>query len=630
MRFRQWYNSLSLSMRTMLLAFCFVALPTLLLGIGSHAVAARILRSQALRQSVQENRERAMLLDNALRDAISNFNRLLGDRRFESIVRAGALGDESQIDNHDADYAEALLSNFRRAHGIISSATIYTEHTVLFERARHIHITAMDADYKEYFSRYQTYLADSSVAWGLRHLEHRHGAGLARPSLGILLAPYLEDVPSRSVVAVLAVEERVLLQYLADGYDRFRSGDDIRGYVLNDRNEVIAHEDIYARRQSYEPQILSGIPAGRRSGYISAGHGTDGFFVVYAAVSVNGWKLVTLIPADVFTVRTRFISYLTLSFVVLGTTLAALFSVLVSRSITRPLSALHAVVGSIRAGDRYVRFEGSSADEIGEFGHTMNRMLDETERLFRALELEKERVAFAHRLKHTAEMKALQAQMNPHFLYNSLNAVYWKCMIAGNREVAELCMSLSRFFRLGLSRGSDRVTVAHEIELVRTYLDIQSTVYRDRFKYSFDIAPEIESMSVPKFTLQPLVENSILHGFREHSGAGHIRVRGVLRDNRIHLTVEDNGSGFDTQTIETRLGSAAEWADEMSALNGGHALENIYRRIELFSGDDAGIEFSSIPNVRTTITIVIPVIVGTVSNVARVQGENDVEPHYRG
>lgn len=619
-RICRWYNSLSLSMRTLLLAFCFVALPTLLLGIGSHITAARILRSQALRQSVQENRERAMLLDNALRDAVLNFNRLLGDRRFERTIRASASGQTPAPDSGDVEYVEALVSNFRRAHGLISSAAIYTESTVFYERSRHIHVAALDATDDDYFRDYQALLGEMSVAWGVRLYEYRQGTVLATPSLGILLAPYVSDLPPRRAIAALTVNERVLQQYLAEEHIRNNSRDDVRAYVLNDRNEVIARAGGGIRHGSDATSDLSGIPTDRRSGYISSGRGSDAHVGVYATVSVNGWKLLTLIPANTFAQRTRFISYLTFAFVALGATLAAVFSVLVSRGVTKPLRALHSVVDSVRAGDLHVRFAGSNSDEVSEFGHTMNRMLDETERLIRALEQEKKRVVSEHNLKCAAELKALQAQVNPHFLYNTLNAVYWKSMVAGNRDVAELSMALSRFFRLGLSKGAEQVSVANEIDLVRTYLDIQRTVYKDSFEYSVEIAPEIGSLYVPKFTLQPLVENSILHGFRERSGPGRIRIEGFLLDGQMCLSVEDNGAGFDAAALESRLESTAEWTVEDHEPEGGYALENVYRRLKLFFGDEARMEFSSTQYERNRVTIVTPLVVDATSKVATRRG----------
>jgi two-component system sensor histidine kinase YesM len=202
--------------------------------------------------------------------------------------------------------------------------------------------------------------------------------------------------------------------------------------------------------------------------------------------------------------------------------------------------------------------------------------------------------------KRKMEIKALQAQIDPHFLYNTLNTIIWKSETSQNRDVTEMITSLSLLFQLGLNGGNEMTTLAKEIDHVRQYLNLQQKCYEDLFDYSIELEDEsLLEVPILKIILQPLVENSILHGFQGIEGMGNIWISIYRSEDHLNLEVEDNGEGMDVQSVDADMRS-----DQASAKS--YALRNVYGRLRLYYGNKADISLSSEPYVSTSVKLTIP------------------------
>ncbi|MCC8067666.1 MAG: sensor histidine kinase [Clostridiales bacterium] len=289
-----------------------------------------------------------------------------------------------------------------------------------------------------------------------------------------------------------------------------------------------------------------------------------------------------------------------------------------AHSITMPISDLCTRVRSIGDGDLTARTP-IQAQEY-EIQTLSNGFEDMVGRLNQQIEQNREEQT---RLR-SAELALLQAQINPHFLYNTLDAIVWLIEMEQNEQAVEMVTSLSSFFRSSLSNGQDVITLREEEQHVRSYLEIQHVRYKDILEYEIDIAPELASFRIPKLTLQPLVENALYHGIKLKRGQGHIRVSGRMEvlDSRgmlvnvpeqkeearrlnpsaavIILTVEDNGAGMDAERLEQVRGTLKH------EQNIGFGVATVHERLQLMFGQEYGLQIESAPSEGTRVTVRIP------------------------
>lgn len=279
--------------------------------------------------------------------------------------------------------------------------------------------------------------------------------------------------------------------------------------------------------------------------------------------------------------------------------LAIIAALFFTSSIARPLSKLRHLMKKAEAGDLHVRFESKYSDEIGQLGNSFNNMINEIRNLI-------EMVYVEQKSKREAELKTLQAQIKPHFLYNTLDTIQWMAQEHGVNDIVEIIEALTRLFRIGLSKGKEMITVREELEHIRSYLVIQKARYEDKLEYEINFDQEILSYSVLKLILQPLVENSIYHGIKERRGTGKIVITAEKTEDSLVFSVSDNGAGIEA----ARLGEINNMlenrrVEKESSL--GYGIFNINERIKLSFGNDYGLKYSSIHGEGTTVEIRHPI-----------------------
>ena len=251
----------------------------------------------------------------------------------------------------------------------------------------------------------------------------------------------------------------------------------------------------------------------------------------------SGWRVVGVMPRSEFSDSVRPV-YIALGVGIgAGLLLVILFSIQLSESVTRPLSKLSSLMEKVEEGDFSVRFNAAYQDEIGVLGHSFNHMLERMDSLIRELYEEKQ-------IRLEAQLKSLQEQIKPHFLYNTLDTISWMARSQGAMDVVKLVDALTSMFRVGLSQGKDYITLREEKSHVSNYLFIQKVRYKDKLQYSMEIPEDFDCCIVPKLILQPLVENAIYHGVKMKRGGGLIRITGDIRDGDLYLHVWDDGAGI--------------------------------------------------------------------------------------
>jgi len=288
----------------------------------------------------------------------------------------------------------------------------------------------------------------------------------------------------------------------------------------------------------------------------------------------------------------------TLFFVVLMLLAAVVLSAFLFRYyFTRPMQHLRALMNRAELGDFKAYWVRKSSREWGELGESYNQMLNRLEELIKQVKKEEA-------LKKEAEMEALQYQLNPHFLYNTLNTIKWVAKMHRTPQIAEVVTSLVRLLQASLGKKGDFITIREEVGLIHDYMEIQSFRYGEQVKLQCDVDPLAHSCLVPRMILQPLIENAIIHGIEPAKREGLITIRVWLDVPRdlLYCQVEDNGVGM-TQTGGTVDHASAAMRERMS----GIGLRHIREKIKLYYGDGYSMHINSKPRQGTTIRLTMPV-----------------------
>ncbi len=265
-------------------------------------------------------------------------------------------------------------------------------------------------------------------------------------------------------------------------------------------------------------------------------------------------------------------------------------------SITRPIRRLSEVIEQVAKGDLSVRSDVHSGAEVALLSDSMNIMIDRINELLEQVTKEQIRL-------RKAEFELLQAQINPHFLYNTLDAIIWLAECGEQEKVVSMVGNLSEFFRTSLNQGKDIISIKEELQHVRSYLEIQQVRYRDILEYDISVPKELDKFLIPKITIQPLVENALYHGIKNKRGMGHIRITGKKEEDYFILQIEDNGIGIsEERLIQVRN----KIQNKMANVNEIFGLYNVNERIRLNFGEKYGISIESVYGESTIVSIILP------------------------
>lgn len=270
-------------------------------------------------------------------------------------------------------------------------------------------------------------------------------------------------------------------------------------------------------------------------------------------------------------------------------------AVQLAKYVTRPLSKLELSVNEVEKGNLDANFEIKGTYETEKFATSLGDMVSTVKQLMEQIVEDQEMI-------RTSELKALQSQINPHFLYNTLDSIVWIAEEAGNEQIKDITMALASYFRIVLSSGKDIIKVKEEVEHVRNYLVIQKMRY-ELLDYTIEIGENVESLYMPKLLLQPLVENAIYHGIKNNPAGGLISISASIEKNNLVFKIRDNGRGLRPHELK----NVFEAPKKQRIRHSGVALRNIKERIELYYGTSYGIEIDSVYRQGTTVTLTLPI-----------------------
>ena len=369
-------------------------------------------------------------------------------------------------------------------------------------------------------------------------------------------------------------------------------------YMIGSDGEILYHPRMQLIESGIEEESQLAASAVRDGTYSERYRG-ENRHVTVKTVGYTGWKLAGVTSERGFYLNNQK-NLLFMGFIIgLLAYILALVNAYISSRITTPIRKLEHSVNVIESGDLEAEVYIGGAEEIRHLGTSVQKMADRIRGLMQDIVAE-------HETRRRTEFDALQSQINPHFLYNTLDIIVWMIENEEKEKAVQIVTALGRFFRISLSRGRSIIPVKDELEHVRNYLMIQQNRFKNKFTYRVEADDAVLPMASVKLILQPIVENAIYHGMEFMDGDGEILVKAELKDGCTVMTVRDNGLGMTEETVEKLLSGDQPHAP--SRRGSGIGVRNVHERIRIYFGEDYGLSIVSEPDEGTKVTIRMPAV----------------------
>lgn len=367
-------------------------------------------------------------------------------------------------------------------------------------------------------------------------------------------------------------------------------------YMVNGSGELIYHPKMQLIETGWLSENIAAATEYRDGSYREEYEGEMRNINV-KFVGYTGWKLLSVTPEKGLSLSNLKMR-LFVTFVVASFLLALiLINAFISSRITDPIQELEKSVNAIEAGELDTEVYTGGTYEIQHLGRSIGDMAKRIKTLMQDIVTE-------HESKRKSEFDTLQSQINPHFLYNTLDIIVWMIENEQKQEAVKVVTALARFFRISLSKGKSIIPVRDELEHVRNYLMIQQMRFKNKFTYEIEAGEDVMELACLKLLLQPLVENAIYHGMEFMDGDGEIRVRAFREEDSLWFEISDNGLGMTGEQVE---GLLSEKPQVRSGRGSGIGVKNVNERIELYFGKPYGLIIESEPDEGTVIRIHLPV-----------------------
>lgn len=335
-------------------------------------------------------------------------------------------------------------------------------------------------------------------------------------------------------------------------------------------------------------------------------HGQPSYLIVDELIpdaSVNGLKIVSVFSTASIVQDANKVSYIGLLIILLVLMIALLFVYIVSMLTTNRLLRLSRHLNRLALGDLHVVSRIDGNDEIGQLSRQFNYMVESIRTLMNQVVEKNEQYTALELAQREIKLKMMASQINPHFLFNALESIRMNAHMKGEKEIANVVRLLGKLMRKNLEVGREKAPLKAELEMVRSYLDIQKFRYEDRLKYELEVDPGIIDIRVPPLIIQPLVENAVVHGVEGKEDGVEVKLNIKQNQDVVEITVLDNGLGMTPERlkeVEMSISAAEESADNRIG------LRNVHQRLVLSYGEEHGLQISSVDGQGTSISFSIP------------------------
>lgn len=391
--------------------------------------------------------------------------------------------------------------------------------------------------------------------------------------------------------------------FLGNTYENIYLGGKQDFYIINDEGKIISNRNKQLLGSKIDQSIMNRINL-REGSFTEIIDGRK-YLILYSTPAIKNWKIISAIPLDDIIKRNRNIFVYNIYILLISFLMMILISFSLASRLSKPLVNLKKMMVKVENGDFSVDLNTESNDEIEELGKSFIRMVKRLKNLIQEIyEIQASRHEAEINQKE-AEMAALQAQINPHFLYNTLETIRMVSLRNNDKKSATMIKLLSDLLRYSIKRGNDVVLIEEEVRHIKKYLQLQNFRFQNKFEVDMDVDEGILGFNTVKLILQPLVENAIYHGIETKEGKCCIKIKGYRDEDLIKFIIEDDGTGIDETELEEirkNLRTAGREQDKRSI-----GLKNVSDRIRLYFNLDNGFEIESKKDVGTKVTVSIPI-----------------------
>ncbi|RAV11763.1 cache domain-containing sensor histidine kinase [Paenibacillus contaminans] len=585
---KRWFDK-SLQRKLSLLLLVAVVFPLLATGVVSYRIASSLTEEKAKQSGM-----------NTLRQIADKLEFMISDVENMSVFIIGQRDIQQYLDNERADISLFTL-NIGFLTNLVFSKPYISNITVLsaYDYPPLSSTTLLRSGLQSQLEAGKSKL-DAGMKWWTSLYENQTSAdGLKR--VVSLVRPVRSTNQFRNLgVLSISLDENEMRRILKN------AGWEQSGFVLlTDPDGVILSGDssewLSRPLQERMPNLAALNELEGTFTYSSEGRGED--TVLYRTIAGTNWKLIGVIPTRTYTAQNQYV--LTVTAVAIGVALlvSVVFVLLFLRRVTRPLRGLATTLKDINPDEAIPSFAVKSADEVGLLLHSFNKLSERIQRLM-------EQVQQNEAKKKEADIMALQAQINPHFLYNTLSSIHWIALMNKDGQIAEMVGALSDFLRFSLNKGEEFCKASQEVAHAQNYVKIMAIRFQDKFEAKFYIDPKLQDEMMLKLLLQPLIENSIMHGLQKKKGRGHLYVHGELQGESMTFVVEDTGIGMDESRLNEIRGNlnAASGTSSPEPGRSGYGLRNVHQRLQLHYGTGTGLQIESEAGAGTRISFTIPIM----------------------
>lgn len=370
-------------------------------------------------------------------------------------------------------------------------------------------------------------------------------------------------------------------------------------FIVGKKGKIIYHPKQQLLYSGMKTELIDEVLENGTGNFLTSQNGRRQLYSVFKS-DKTGWSVVGVSDVLEFMKNRSEIQFFYLLIALCLGILSLLLALWLSGEITKPVKELEQSMKNVQKGEfdkALISPEG--CNEITSLTHSFNIMTEKIQNLMAENVREQKQ-------KRKSELQALQAQINPHFLYNTLDSIIWMAESGKNEEVVQMTSALAKLLRQSISNEDEIVTVEREIEYTRNYLAIQKLRYRDQLEYIIDIDEEVLHRKIVKLVIQPLVENAIYHGIKYLDGKGMILILGEIRDGKVVITIRDNGVGMDEETLKHILEKKPEPKEKQRKKTSHVGVYNVQNRLQLYYGKEYGLVYESMPGMGTGVSVIIP------------------------
>lgn len=573
-------NSLKIRNKLILYFICLIIVPIVGIFLITYLRLSGVIQNKITNYSSVIIRQMCSDMDKTLYNATETRYYVLSNQRVQDILMREDFS--SSEFNQDYLYVIDYLKEILSAKEFIRSATLLNNKYFPFFISNlngDTPYTLEDIKKNNFYD--ELIKANGKMVWG--GFDRRRNASVL--GMQVLSKETLKGIG----LIIFSFDMRQLNNIVAhthlENFEKF--------YILDKNGEIIYSSMDNEVGKTVDGSYFSRLTSSNEEVFVKR-NGNESYVTITYPSSVVDWRYVYEVPEEEmmkdFTQSKNFMLFIFNS----GIILALLFSILISVGITKPIQRLIKHMKSAEKGNLDTRVKVTTQDEVGQLSEKFNNMIANIQNLINTVYKEE-------LLRRNAEIRMLQAQINPHFLYNTLDSINALAELRGVNEISKVTVAFSKLLRVSISNNKNFVSLKEEISYISNYMTIINIRYNNKINYILELQEETLECRVPKLIIQPLVENSIVHGLEQKAGSCRVVIKSEIVDDSLFIYVKDNGVGMDAQEYHRK-----DVQDE-EELHSGIGLSNVAKRIELIYGSGYGIDIDSKKDEGTAITLRMPV-----------------------